>query len=122
MRNGTRIIGGSPRHSGPGRTHAERPGAPIRYWGNGLVLLTLLASLTGCAAPPPVVKTEWVVAPAPVAVLAPTPIPDYTGASNGDLEDYAHELISRLRECSADKRAALAVWPVSPPQTAQEPR
>lgn len=107
-------IEASPRHSGPGRTHAEQPGRPIRHWGHGLALLTLTASLLGCERLPPVVQTDWIVAPPPVAVLGPTPIPEYAGASNGDLEDYSHELIATLRECNADKRAALAVWPVKP--------
>ncbi len=120
MRNVIGTIEPSPEHSRLGRTHAEQPGRPIRHWGHGLALLTLTASLLGCERLPPVVQTDWIVAPPPVAVLGPTPIPEYAGASNGDLEDYAHELIARLRECSADKRAALAVWPVKPPAASKD--
>ncbi|WP_428140004.1 Rz1-like lysis system protein LysC [Bradyrhizobium sp.] len=54
------------------------------------------------------------MAPPPVAVLGPTEIPEYQGTTNGELEDYVHALRARILECSADKRAALAVWPVKP--------
>jgi len=111
-------IEASPRHSEPGRTHGERPGRPIPCWATGLLLLTLLPWLTACGKPEIIRQTEYLIAPPPVALLSPTEIPAYTGTTNGDLEDYTHQLRASILECISDKRAALAVWPVIPPASA----
>lgn len=120
MRNVIATIEPSPRHSGPGRTHAERPGRPIRCWARGLLPLTLPLWLTGCGKPEIVRQTEYLIAPPPVALLAPTEIPAYTGTTNGDLEDYAHQARASIQACNSDKRAALAVWPVIPEASAAD--
>jgi len=55
-----------------------------------------------------------VIPPPPAALLAPTEIPPYLGTTNGDLEDYAHVTRASIQACNADKRAALAAWPIIP--------
>lgn len=114
MRNEIGTTGASPRRCEPVRTHGERPGRPIQCLGHGLALLTLIASLQGCAKPETTRQTVYVIPPPPAALLAPTEIPPYLGTTNGDLEDYAHVTRASIQACNADKRAALAAWPIIP--------
>lgn len=120
MRNAIETTGSSPRPYGLGRTHAGRPGRPIPCWATGLLLLTLLPWLTACGKPEIIRQVEYVIPPPPAALLAPTEIPPYLGTTNGDLEDYAHVTRASIQACNADKRAALAAWPVIPDAPAAE--
>ena len=114
MRNEIGTTGASPRRCEPDRTHGERPGRPIPCWATGLLLLTLLPWLTACGKTEIIRQTEYVIPPPPVGLLAPTEIPPYSGTTNGDLEDYAHVTRASIQACNADKRAALAAWPIIP--------
>jgi len=115
MSNAIRTIGASLRQCVQGKRHATRRARAIQLCGHGLTLCTLLASLQGCGKPEIVRQTVYVAPPAPVALLALTEIPDYTGTTNGDLEDYVHQLRASIGLCNADKRGILTVWPVNPP-------
>lgn len=115
-------IEGSPKRSGLGRRHAQRPGRPIRCSRRGLTLLTLIASLLGCAGQEEAPPVACPYPPAPSSLLAPTEVPAYAGAYNGDLEDYAHTLQAAIRQCSADKASALTAWPRAPATAAPADR
>lgn len=60
---------------------------------------------------------QFVPVTPPVALLAPTAIPDFTGMTNGDLVEYIDTLRAAVAECNADK-AATAHWA---DETSKEP-
>ena len=81
-------------------------------WRSGLLLVFLCLSLTplnGCARS--VAKPIMVESKPPQVLLVETPMPnepDFSGATNIDLWNYALDLRSRLLECNRGKTQARA--------------
>jgi len=76
---------------------------------NGLIPLSLLLSLTACAAPTTVTRVERVFPPR--SLTAPTPLPAelLLGATNEDLVLWALDLREAVKACNADKAAIRAL-------------
>ncbi|WP_427901688.1 Rz1-like lysis system protein LysC [Marinobacter bryozoorum] len=69
-----------------------------------LSALILAPWLTACGTTPVIeYRTEYVYPPSPL--LQPSPVPEYTGRTWGDLPEYCAVLQSELRQCDADKQA-----------------
>lgn len=71
---------------------------------NALLSLTLLLLVTGCVSTRTITKTETVYQYPPAILMEPCPVPEYDGASWGDLALYAARLQAVIRLCDSDKR------------------
>lgn len=86
----------------------EKPLHVTRNTRAGLLLFCLCACIpaAGCSAgrqPLTVTRPEAVLPPA--ALLRATPVPEWRGTTNGDLERYARRLAAALDSANADKDA-----------------
>lgn len=75
---------------------------------NVLIPLILVLSLTACStmAPvDPITKTETEYIFPPSSLLAPCPVPEYTGSEWQHVADYAVLLKGKLEQCNKDKAA-----------------
>lgn len=80
----------------------------IRPTNRGLIPLTLMLSVAGCAHERPLPPKPVMVPVVPSAhLMAPTEAPPYLGATNGDLEMYVDQLRAALDRCNADKAAIM---------------
>ena len=89
----------------PANVPARRPGTTPLFRNFLLLLCLLPCGLgAGCSA------VKVIEPPAlPRALLLPTPIPEWNGATIGDLVEYAQDLETALEAANADKAALLSL-------------
>ena len=74
-----------------------------------MLIILLAVVLAGCSTTRTVTQVETVKISPPAILIAETSEPLLRGGTNGDLLNWALELLSSLRRCNADK-AALREW------------